>query len=123
MGVVYHSNYFVWFDQARTEYMRSLGLSYRRVEELGIMLPVAEVSCRYFVPCHYDDELEVTIKLTALGAASINFEYDVYRPADDKLLAHGNTKQAFVSKDLHPVNGKRRFPVFWELLQSELLEK
>jgi acyl-CoA thioester hydrolase len=120
MGIIYHANYLTWFEIARTEYMRSLGLSYRDVESLGIMLPVAEASCRYLAPAHYDDQLEIRISLTALGAASMRFEYEVYRPTDDTLLARGSTKQAFVGMDMRPLNGKRKVPEFWQRLHAEL---
>lgn len=120
MGIVYHANYFTWFEMARTEYMRSLGQSYRQIEELGIMLPVAEVSCQYLAPAHYDDELAVVIDLTAIGAASLRFSYQVVRPADGLLLALGQTKQAFVGRDLRPLNCKRQFPDLWASLEQQL---
>jgi len=120
MGIVYHANYFTWFEIARTEYMRSLGQSYRQIEELGIMLPVAEVSCRYLAPAHYDDELEIVIALTSIGAASLCFSYRVLRAADGVLLALGQTKQAFVGRNMHPLNCKRQFPELWAMLEQQL---
>lgn len=120
MGIVYHANYFTWFEIARTEYMRSLGQSYRQIEDLGIMLPVAEVSCRYLAPAHYDDELEIVISLTSIGAASLCFTYQVLRPVDGTLLAFGQTKQAFVGRNMRPLNCKRQFPELWTMLEQQL---
>lgn len=120
MGIVYHANYLTWFEMARTEYLRSLELSYRQVEELGVLLPVAEASCRYLSPARYDDQLEIEISLIALGAATLRFAYAVRRLADGQLLAEGQTKQAFVSRDLRPLNGKRQLPELWAKLQQEV---
>ncbi len=120
MGVAYHANYLVWFDVARTEYLRSLGHGYRQVEEMGVLFPVVEASCRYVAPARYDDMLQVAVSLTALGAASLCFQYQVIRVDGGRLLATGKTRQAFVSKDLRPINCKRRFPELWQILQQQL---
>ncbi|MGI6357732.1 MAG: acyl-CoA thioesterase [Bacillota bacterium] len=121
MGIAYHANYLAWFDVARTEYLRSLGPDYRQVEEMGLLLPVVEASCRYLAPARYDDLLQIRVELLALGAATLCFRYQVLRADDGQLLASGQTRQAFVSKDLRPLNCKRRFPEFWQLLQQHLV--
>ena len=59
MAVVYHSNYIIWFEVGRTEMLRQLGLSYREMEEDGMVLPVVEVKCRYKHPARYDDEITI----------------------------------------------------------------
>src|SRR5204863_4018597 len=59
MGVVYYANYFVWFEVARTDLLRTLGWTYREMEASGVMLPVIEAHCEYRRPARYDDEIEV----------------------------------------------------------------
>jgi acyl-CoA thioester hydrolase len=63
MGVVYHSNYFVWFEIGRTELFRKIGISYPELEKNGYFLVVTEVSCKYKAPATYDDELDVTTQV------------------------------------------------------------
>jgi acyl-CoA thioester hydrolase len=78
MGVVHHSNYAVYYEQARTELLRSLGASYRALEENRIMLPVAEMTMKFFRPARYDDLLTVRITLPELPSVRLIFDHEVY---------------------------------------------
>ncbi len=99
MGVVYHGNYFSWFEIGRVELMRSLGYSYRRMEvEENCLLPVVEASCRYRRPAHYDDLLTLVTLVRALRGAVVVFSYQLFRV--DTLLADGETKHVAVSRAL-----------------------
>src|SRR5271163_3885475 len=92
MGVVYHSNYLVWFEIGRVEFMRSHGLSYREMEqEEGCMIAVVEATARYRAPARYDEELVVETKLTSARGAVVRFAYKVLRLADGVLLCEGET--------------------------------
>lgn len=78
MGVVHHSNYVNYYEVARTELLRALGLSYREMEERGVILPVREVAMNYIAPAHYDDLLTVKITLRALPMVKVEFLHEVY---------------------------------------------
>ena len=82
MGVVYYANYFVWFEVARTDWLRDTGWSYRAMEAEGTTLPVIEAHCEYRRPAHYDDELDVRTRATLLSPVRIRFDYEVARPQD-----------------------------------------
>lgn len=116
MGIAYHANYLNWFEVTRTEFIRSLGLSYRDMEANGLLLPVVEANCRYLKPALYDDVLQIELRLTELGAASLRFAYDIRRQTDDSMIAHGWTRQAFVSANLKPLNAKRSCYDVWSRL-------
>ena len=77
MGVVYYANYFVWFEVARTDLLRSLGWSYREMEEAGVSLPVIEAHCEYSRPARYDDELEIRTAGRLLSPVRMEFTYEV----------------------------------------------
>lgn len=94
MGVVYYANYFVWFEVARTDLLRSLGWSYREMEVAGVSLPVIEADCRYHRPVRYDDELEVQTEGRLLSKVRMEFEYRVIRREDGVLAASGRTVHA-----------------------------
>lgn len=97
MGVVYHANYLVWMEMARTELCRSRGATYRRLEEEdGIHLVVAGVSCRYHQPARYDDEIAACAWLSHVHPRMVTFAYEIRRAADGVLLASGETRHVFV---------------------------
>ena len=89
MGVVYHSNYFPWFETARAESIRQLGFSYADMEKMGIIMPVIEVQCRYVRPAVYDDLLRIKVILKELPVHhKIEFHHEVFNEKDE-LLATG----------------------------------
>jgi acyl-CoA thioester hydrolase len=99
MGVVYHANYFTWFEVGRCELLRTIGKSYRDLEADGIRLPVIEAHCEYKSPALYDDELVVKTRGKLLSPARVEFMYEISRPADGILNAIGRTVHA--SLDTH----------------------
>jgi acyl-CoA thioester hydrolase len=92
MGVVYHANYFVWFEIGRTEFCRARGFSYREMEENSdSFLVVAESYCRYKAPAYYDDDLVVRTHITELRRRSVRFGYEIVRAATGQIIAEGET--------------------------------
>ncbi len=102
MNVAYYANYLRWFEVGRAEMLRSLGLTYREVEESGTFLPVTEVHCRYLRPARYDDSLVVETGVEKLGRATVRFAYRVLRE-DGELLAEGKTEHCFLDRAGKPV--------------------
>ena len=102
MGVVYHANYFVWFEVGRTDFLRSTGWSYRELEAEGISLPVIQAQCEYRLPARYDDELEVRTSGTILTHVRVEFTYEIVRIADGALLVTGRTVHAALDRDGRP---------------------
>jgi acyl-CoA thioester hydrolase len=101
MGVVYHSNYLIWFEVGRVELIRSMGLDYKRMEgEEGCGIAVVDVHVRYRSPARYDDELVVETRLLAARGAVIKFSYRVLRVEDGVLLCEGETVHVVVGKDM-----------------------
>ena len=98
MGRVYHSNYFVWLDMARTEYLRSKGISYKEMEAQGIFFVVAETSCKYVNSLGFDDKVSIETWLKEIKKASVEFEYKVYNKDTKLLIAEAYTKLAAVDK-------------------------
>jgi acyl-CoA thioester hydrolase len=94
MGVVYYANYFVWFEVGRADLLRTLGWSYREMEQAGITLPVIEAHCEYLRPARYDDELEVRTEGRMLSPVRMEFRYEVHRIADATMAASGRTVHA-----------------------------
>ncbi len=98
MNVVYHSNYIIWFEVGRVEFMRQLGITYREMEqEDQLHLPVVEVRCRYKAPARYDDEITIRTRIARLRSSFITFQYQVLRTEDGLLLAEGESTHVAVN--------------------------
>jgi acyl-CoA thioester hydrolase len=100
MGVVYHSNYLVWFEIGRVELIRSMGLDYKQMEAEGCGIAVVDVHVRYRASARYDDELVVQTTLLAARGAVVRFGYKVLRVEDGVLLCEGETMHVVVGKDM-----------------------
>jgi acyl-CoA thioester hydrolase len=94
MGVVYYANYFVWFEVARADLLRTLGWSYREMEHSGVSLPVIEAHCDYRRAARYDDELEIRTLGRVLSPVRMEFSYEVHRLDDGLVAATGRTVHA-----------------------------
>jgi acyl-CoA thioester hydrolase len=95
MGVVWHGNYILYFETARTEALRACGGSYRELEARGVMMPVVEVGVRYVKSACYDDLLTVVVRVEEPPGARMTFAYEVLDEASET-LATGHTVLAFV---------------------------
>lgn len=102
MGVVYYANYFVWFEVARTDLLRTAGWSYREMESDGVTLPVIEAHCEYRLSARYDDELEVRAGGRLISPVRVAFDYQIVRPADTALIASGRTVHAALDTSGRP---------------------
>jgi acyl-CoA thioester hydrolase len=92
MGVVYHSNYLIWFEVGRVELMRALGFDYKLMEiEDDTFIVVADVHCRYHHPARYDELLTVRTSILEAKNRTLKFGYELLRQNDNKLLATGHT--------------------------------
>lgn len=92
MGIVHHSNYLVWFELGRSEFCRARGFSYKEMEERdNALMVVAEAYCRYKSPAYYEDVLTLRTKIAEIRSRSIRFTYEIYRAADQTMLAEGET--------------------------------
>ena len=104
MGVVYHANYFVWFEIGRVELLRQLGFSYRDMEQKdGCGIAVIDARCRYKAPARYDDEVIVRTHLKCIRESLIQFEYELARAIDGTLLAEGDTTHIVVNQEMRKV--------------------
>lgn len=91
MGVAYHTHYLVWCEVARTDHMRRQGVTYRELEEQGLLLAVVEAQLRYRLPARYDDLLAVRCWVREVASRRVSFGYAIERPADGALLATAST--------------------------------
>ena len=92
MGVVYHSNYFIWFEVGRVELLRQLGFTYKEMERQDqCFIAVVDARCRFRAPARYDDEITIRTRLKNARESLIHFAYEAVRENDGTLLAEGET--------------------------------
>jgi acyl-CoA thioester hydrolase len=96
MGLLHHANYLVYFEQARTELLRTRGRSYRDLEDQGYFLVIARAEVKYRSPAHYDDVLTIRTTVTRTSPIRLEHRYEVLR--DGTLLAEGTTTLACVDR-------------------------
>ncbi len=105
MGVVYHANYFVWCEIARTELIRRRFMPYSELEKHGVLLAVAEASMRYHAPARYDDDVRVRTWISEVRSRTVTFDYEILL-ADDSMpgsrLATATTRLIALGPDSRP---------------------
>lgn len=99
MGVAHHGSHVDWFEEARTEWMRARGHSYRAMEDGGLMLPVVHLEVRYHDSVTYEDDVLITTRVAERKRASITLAYEARRGDDGRLVATGTTTLACVDRD------------------------
>lgn len=112
MSRVYHSNYLVWMEKARTEWLRECGISYKNLEDMGIMLPVSELNIKYLNAVEYDEEVHIEIYPENLSRIKVDFKYEFYNKDKSIKFAQSSSTNVFTDK-----TGKIK------RISKELLEK
>ena len=103
MGVAYHGRYVVWLDMARTEHLRRTGVSYRELEDGGLLLAVADLRVRYHRSAEYDDLVRLRCWVRECASRRVTFGYAIDRPADGTLLATATTALMALNRDFRPI--------------------
>jgi len=98
MGYCHHGNYAQYFEMGRTELMRDIGLSYRELEDSGIMLPVLDLNTKFINPAYYDDELTIRTTLKEYPGVRIKFYYEVFK-TDGTKITDATTTLVFVKQE------------------------
>lgn len=101
MGVVYYANYFVWLEVARTEYLRSAGITYREIEKRGLYLMVARAACQYRSPARYDDIVRIQTWIPKIKNSSLEFSHKLF--IGQVPIATGDSVHVFVNRQGKPV--------------------
>lgn len=99
MGIAHHGSYVAWFEEARTEWLRRRGKTYRQMEDEGNLLQVVDFAIRYWKPVDYDDEVLVHVCCSERGRAAVTLDYRVTRARDGEVTATGSTRLCCVGKD------------------------
>jgi len=116
MGIVHHSNYLRFFEEARTWYLEKEGLGYDVIESLGLIVPVIHAECDYTVSCTYGDTIDVDIKLTYFNGLKFTFEYVITSGNNSIVHARGKTEHCFLDSNFKPTLVKKTCPNIYEYM-------
>ena len=123
MGIIHHSNYIRWMEEARIDMLDQMGYPYRRFEEMGYISPVLHAECEYKKSVKFDDEVKITVSLQEFGKLKFTLKYDIYNMSEGGVLsACGMTRHCFLNKDGRPVMMNKEMKEFSETMEKLLGE-
>lgn len=115
MGIVHHSNYIRWFEDARVDFLEQAGYSYKKMEDTGVMIIVLGASCDYKISARFGDNVVIIPKISEFNGFKMTVTYRVLNKADGVLIATGETRHCFTDLALKPVRTKKDYPEIYKL--------
>ena len=120
MGIVHHSNYIRWFEEARIAYMEEKGYPYEKMEETGVMIPVTEVDCKYRIPVKFGQEVLIHTKIDRFDGLRLIISYEIRDKITDKVHVTGHSEHCFVdAKTFRPIRLNKNHPEMAEIFTKE----
>ncbi|MDL2232691.1 acyl-CoA thioesterase [Ruminococcaceae bacterium OttesenSCG-928-L11] len=118
MGIIHHSNYIRWLEEARIDFMDQIGFGYKRTEDEGIMIPVLSVSCRYHSMVRFGDTVAIYMAITELTGARMTIVYRILDAASGELRTTGESSHCFLGASGRPVSAKKALPEMYRLFEA-----
>lgn len=109
MGIIHHSNYIRWFEEARCDMMEQLGMGYQRMEECGIISPVLSMYCEYKSMTRFGDTVEIQCILKEYNGIKMTVEYSITDKVTGELRCVGESRHCFLSREGRPVSLKKQY--------------
>ena len=122
MGIVHHSNYIRLFEEARLDMMNKIGINYKELEEIGIIIPVISVSCKYLIPLYYDDDVSVYSKVTKFNGVKMEVLYEIYKEGSESVCTKGQSGHCFLDKEMNPFRMNKLYPDLYKKLMTFLYD-
>lgn len=116
MGIVHHSNYIRWMEEARVDFLERIGYGYARLEAEGVVSPVRAVSCRYRKSCTFDDEIDISVWVEDFNGVLLTVGYDMRDAKTGDQLCTATSEHVFLTRDGKFIRMKRDMPGFCEAL-------
>ena len=109
MGIIHHSNYVKWMEEARIGYMDQMGFSYKKVEKMGVISPVVEISVTYKKQVFFDDDIQIRISIRKYNGISLEFNYEFFNTTRNEICTVAYSRHCFL-KDGKLISVKKAFP-------------
>ena len=121
MGIVHHSNYIRWMEEARVDFLRRIGYGYEKLEEEGIISPVTGITCKYRASATFADEIDIEVSVSEFRGVSLKLRY-VMTGAEGRMVFEGESEHCFLSKEGGIIRLSKRYPELDGLLKSLIKE-
>lgn len=118
MGIVHHSNYIRWLEEARMDFLKKINLPYEEVEKRGILILVLGVACKYIRALRYGETYQIHTEIEKVSQVKLKLSYKIYEKESGILCATAETEHGLTDKNLKPVRTKRDYPEIYEKLIS-----
>lgn len=116
MGIIHHSVYPVWFEAARTEFIKDMGISYSECEKLGLMLPLINLECKYIKAAHYEDVITIESRISKATPVRLVISYIVKNKSTGDTIATGRTVHVWTDKNRKPVDMRKKAPDIYQVM-------
>ena len=118
MGITHHSNYVRFMEEARVDYLKQLGYDYGKLESMGVISPVTEISCKYKMPSTFEDELRITVLVKECSGIRIHFLYKMVNQRG-VVVCTAESQHCFVSAEGKIIRVDKEFPEFFEIMKAK----
>lgn len=122
MGITHHSNYIRWMEEARLEFLASLGWGYDKLESMGVISPVVNVSCEFKKTTTFPDEIEIDLRIKEYRGVRLILSYEMRNRGNGETAALGESGHCFLDERGVPIILKKRFPDFDRILREQAEE-
>lgn len=118
MGITHHSNYIRWMEEARMDFIKSLGYGMKRLESEGVMSPVVSLECKYKHPTTFDDTIKIEVKAVKYTGVRLCLSYTMINTETGTEIFTAKSSHCFIDEAKKPIAVKKHFPEFDEILKS-----
>jgi len=119
MGIIHHSNYVRWFEEARVDFMEQIGYPYNKVSEIGIDFAVLSVHCEYKSMVRFNDTVHINVSASEIKEATMTLNYEIVDPVTGKMRTSGYTSHCFYDNNKkRPVSLQKALPELYELFNQ-----
>lgn len=118
MGIIHHSNYIKWMEEARIDFLGQIGVDYRALEKSGIISPIIEVKCQYKGMVRFGDRVSISIKIAKYTGVKLTLSYEISNAENGELCTLCETTSCFINSDGRPISLKRQSPKLHTLISN-----
>ncbi len=118
MGIVHHSNYIRWFEEARCDLLEQMGFGYRKMEEEGVIIPVLSVACTYKTMVRFEDTVVILPSITEFNGLKFKVTYEIRDAKTNELRTTGESTHCFLSRNYAPIRLKKEYPHIYTLFNN-----
>lgn len=118
MQIVHHSNYARWFEEARIDFMKQIGVPYDEMEAQDLLIPVLEVGCKFKIPFRFGDKFEIVLKIDKFNGIKMNLSYEVRDAITKEVRSVGTSAHCFVDRNMMPLRIKKERPDIYNAIME-----